>query len=339
MDIDRRKPCSLESLGMDSESSALRPFKDRKVWLVVFGTATLLIGCCFALAAPLMFFAAYVTAHSKAPIRDGVSMGLMCGALAVAGIWLGIGSIKPRRWARALLAVSSWSVFTLGVLALAAIAWIAPHFAEVLTAARQAHQPGMPSGAEVTRMLVPLATIVVTYLVLPPIWGLFYSSRNARLTCELHDPVKRWTDECPLPVLFAILWIALEAVRMLVSPSRSFPLFGTTVTGLAAAVFNVLLAVVCAYSAWSLYHLSRRGWWTITSTTVLLCGSNVITSARHDLTERQSQAGHSRAQVELAHKLGFTGPMFIWFSVLFFLLCLGYLLYIRRFLRVDVNHG
>src|SRR4029079_15422955 len=132
---------------------------------------------------------------------------------------------------------------------------------------------------------------------------------------------KRWTDECPLPVLFAILWIALEAVRMLVSPLPRFPLSGTPVTGMAAAVYNVILAVVCAYSAWSLYHLSRRGWWTITSTTVLLCISNVITYARHDPTEVHSQPGPSQAQVELAHKLGFTGPMFIWFSALFFLAC------------------
>jgi hypothetical protein len=97
------------------------PYKDRSVGLIIFGILTILLGCLSGLLVPLMLFAQMASAKTTgAPPPFSVILPgiLLYGFLAVALVWLGIGSIMARRWARALLLIFSWSWLIMGVFVL-----------------------------------------------------------------------------------------------------------------------------------------------------------------------------------------------------------------------------
>ena len=89
-------------------------FKDRKVGLVVFGILQIILGGLCALLVPLMILGMIASRTFEDVSAAGMSARMMVpGVLfyvivAVWFIWMGIGSIKARRWARALVLVTSW---------------------------------------------------------------------------------------------------------------------------------------------------------------------------------------------------------------------------------------
>jgi hypothetical protein len=58
----------------------------------------------------------------------------------------------------------------------------------------------------------------VVFVLLPAIWTYFYRSPHVKATCEARDPVARWTDACPLPVLGFCLWLLFSVPMLLVMP-------------------------------------------------------------------------------------------------------------------------
>src|ERR1035438_4494880 len=101
------------------EAAPLPAYKDRSTGLMVFGILPLLLGCLAGLFVPLMLFGQMMAAEAPnaPPTNTAVILPAvaMYGCMAVALIWLGIGSIKTRRWARALLLIFSWSWLGIGV--------------------------------------------------------------------------------------------------------------------------------------------------------------------------------------------------------------------------------
>ena len=98
----------------DNKTASGPDFKDRTTGLIVFGILEIIFGAFCALMVPLMIFGMFVSAglHKGSTPPVGASMmipGILFYVLiAVWSIWMGIGSIKARRWARALLLVTSW---------------------------------------------------------------------------------------------------------------------------------------------------------------------------------------------------------------------------------------
>src|ERR1035438_6551077 len=101
------------------EAVPLPDYKDRSTGLIIFGILTLLLGCFVGLFVPLMLFGQMMAAKApNAPPANAAAIlpvVAIYGGLAVALIWLGIGSIKARRWARALLLIFSWSWLVMGI--------------------------------------------------------------------------------------------------------------------------------------------------------------------------------------------------------------------------------
>lgn len=322
---------------IDSSISPRPPFKDRKVWLVVFGVATVLMGLVCALLVPLVFFASAMAAKSASPPPVAPNLLPVLALYLVVAfvlIWLGVGSIMTRRWARALLVICSWSCLVAGLLSLASIPLFASQIGAAMKAAQPPGQPPLSDAQRIVLMLVPLVMLGFLFVLLPLVWGLFYGGKNVKATCEARDPKTRWTDRCPLPVLAMVLWLAFGVFCMLLMPGfhSVAPFFGLLLSGPAGTVFYLLLAVIWAYAAWALYRLDRRGWWVIVVAMVLFCLSNVITYSRHDLGEIYSAMGYSPAQLKSLK--GFSvlrGRTMMWSSLIFVLPFLGYLLYIRKF--------
>jgi len=323
------------------EAVPLPDYKDRSTGLMVFGILTLLLGCLVGLFVPLMLFGQMMAA--KAPNAPPVNHAVILpgiaiyGLLAVSLIWLGIGSIKARRWARALLLIFSWSWLVMGVFLTAVMPFFMVKVMASLPANSQTGQPVM-SPAAIAGMIVFMVLFNgVFFVVVPAVWTFFYNSRHVKATCEARDPVTRWTDACPLPVLGLCLWLLLSGVMMLFMPVMNhgvMPFFGMFLSGVAGSLFYLAVAAIWAYAAWLLYKLDVRGWWLILIALVVFMASTVMTYAHHDIIEMYHLMGYPQAQIDQIQKTGLlTGNSMTWLALFSMLPFLGYLVFIKKYLR------
>jgi hypothetical protein len=322
------------------------PFKDRSTGLVVFGILTLLLGGVCALLVPLMLVGQAMTAQATGAPANNMSLLpaiFMYGALAVALIWLGIGSMKSRRWARALLLIFSWSWLVMGVVALVMMVILMPR---ILAVQPSAGQPPMPEEAKLMVTIISLAMIGFIFVVLPAIWVFFYRSPHVKATCEARDPVPRWTDACPLPVLAVSLWLGFSALMMVTMPLAQggvLPFFGQFLTGAAGVAAYFVLAAIWAWCAWALYRLDVRGWWVAVAVFCVMAASHVITYSQRDVMEMYALMGYPEQQLEEIRRFSaITGEWMTWGMLVFLVPFAGYMIYVKRFFgkgRADTAAG
>jgi hypothetical protein len=314
-------------------------FKDRKTGLVIFGIMTILMGVLCALFVPLMFWGQSLAARSGTPQNSQalVPAMVMYGVLAVALIWLGVGSTMARRWARALLLIFSWCWLLIGVFGMVMMAFFLPKMMESIQAAAPPGQPALPASANGIIMVIQMLIFSVIFVILPAVWLLFYQSKHVKATCEAHDPVERWTDRCPLPVVAVSVWLAISAPMMLmmaVAYKGVVPFFGAFVVGPMGSTLYVLLAIFWGYSAWALYKLDGRGWWIVFASVTLFAISAFLTYSHHDVAELYTLMGYPKEQIALIQRFGlFQGQAMAWMSLLGTLPFLGYLLWVRRYFQ------
>jgi hypothetical protein len=316
------------------QTDSSHSFLDRRTGLIVFGIFTVLIGLLCALFVPLMLYGQAMSAKSGAPQTTNAILPavVMYGLLAIVLVWLGVGSMLARRWARALLLIFSWSWLLMGLVSVATMAVMWSQLTELINSNAQANQ--LPAALI---MLIPMIILVIIFIVTPGVWLLFYRSRHVKSTCEARDPVVRWTDRCPLPVLAICVWLALATPMMLLlafSYNSVIPAFGSFVVGPAGSALYLLFAALWAYSAWSLYKLQWRGWWIIVTSITIFSVSAFITYSRHDVSELYSLMGYPEEQIAQIQKFSFAkGKTMAWFSLCGTVPFIGYLLYLRKFLR------
>jgi hypothetical protein len=177
-------------------------FKDRKTGLVVFGILQIILGGLCALIVPFMVIGMIASAargdSSAPPINTSMMIpGILFYVLvAVWFIWMGIGSIKARRWARALILVSSWLWLICGICGLVFMLLLMPQMYD-----RMGQSGQMPPEMAAVMKYVMMGFMTVFYVIIPAVLVLFYGSKNVKATCEFRDSQVRWTDKCPLPVL------------------------------------------------------------------------------------------------------------------------------------------
>jgi hypothetical protein len=311
-------------------SSSSRGFEDRQAGLVIFGILTTFMGVLCGLLVPLMLFSQSITAKAGAPqsSRAIIPAIVIYGLMAIVLVWLGIGSIMAKRWARALLLIFSWSGLITGVLALAMMAVMFRHIMENVPSAAPAGQPQHPVSAG------PVIVMGVILILIPAVWVFFYQSKHVKATCEAHDPVVRWTDRCPLPVIAISMWLSFSAAAMLamaVTYRGVVPVFGMFVAGPLGSALYVLQAFFWIYAAWALYKLDRRGWWIVVIAISLFSISSFITYCRHDASELYSLMGYPKEKIARIEMFGFgKGQSMAWMTLICWAPLLGYLFCIRR---------
>ena len=304
-------------------------FKDRRTGLIVFGILEILLGGLCALLVPLMALGQVLSARTLggAPnLRMAIPGMLTYAMLAVAFVWLGIGSIRCRRWARALMLIWSWSWLVTGVIAISLLLFIAPSMMQ-----------GLPQGAKTVALLVAGVIWTTIFIIIPAVLVVFYQSRHVKATCEARDPVARWTDACPLPVLAVSVFLGAGAVMMLAMPlgyGGVLPCFGILLSGLPGTAACVLLAVLWAYLAWAWYRLQPVAWWLTLALFLVFSVSNFITFWQVDLMDMYRLMGYPPEQIAMIEKFSFlTGKTMVWWSAGFMLPLIGYLLWVQRFFR------
>jgi hypothetical protein len=321
------------------ETTAL-PFKDRSVGLIVFGSLTIVLGCLTGLLVPVMLVGQAAAARNTNGPHANFSVILpaifIYGVLAVALVWLGIGSIMARRWARALLLIFSWSWLVMGVFMVIVMAFVIPKMLAGISGAPDTNHQ-LPASTMAGVMLVIFLVFGVLFVILPAVWTFFYNSCHVKATCETRDPEMRWTDACPLPVLGLCLWLLFSVPWMLFMPLTGhavIPCFGIFVTGLPGALFYLAIAALWSYAAWLLYQLDLLGWWLILIALVLFTVSSLLTYAQHDVTEMYQLMGYPHAQIREMQRLGLlTGNRMIWLTLFSMLPFLGYLFFIKKYLH------
>jgi hypothetical protein len=305
-------------------------FKDQRPGLIAFGIVEIVLGGLCALMALLASLAVVLESRAGGGL-EWRAMGpavAVYAALSVTLVWLGIGSILCRRWARALSLVVSWSVLLVGVISMCLFVI----FVRALAAGRGADSQAAFVMLAVVEILLALFTVVI-----PGAMVIFYHRRHVKATCEARDPVIRWTDTCPLPVLATSLWFGVGSLWFLAMPlmyGSIVPLFGVLVSGTKATVMILAGSALWIYLAWATYRLKIAGWWTALVAFALFSVSAAITFLKVDPMEMYRRLGYPEEQIDQIRSLGVvTGRTVTWWTILFFLLFLIYLLWIRKYFR------
>ena len=310
-------------------------FKDRKTGLVLFGVLQIGLGVFCALMIPLMLFGMIMSkaaASKGAPPMDAHMMIPAVSVYVVMAtwfIWMGIGSILARRWARALLVVTSWIWLACGLGGLVCVWLILPDMYAQMVANGQ-----LPQFMVNVLLGVTFAFMALFYVLLPGCFAWFYGSRNVKATCEFRNPDSCWTDACPLPVLAMSLLFAFWAFSLL---SMGFygwalPFFGFILSGAPGAAVALVTMGVLAYVAWGTYKLDVRAW-TCSVGVVFAWGLSIsLTFSRVSLMDFYAKMNIPQEQLDLMKQMVLPHLSTITcFGALWFAGLLGYLLYAKRF--------
>jgi hypothetical protein len=289
---------------------------DRSTGLLVFGLLTILGGVLCGLFVPLVLLNSRAATHDPAVADPSAQIpAVMAYSLAaVALIALGVGSVRARRWACALLALAGWSALVIGAFSVGTMVFLIPGLARQVAA-----ETGTLSPERARAVLWTTTGFMAAFFVLiPAAWAAFYSAPATRATCARRNPQPSWTDPCPLPVLAPAVWSALSAAGLLLGPlfqPMTLPAFGFALTGWPATAAAVSLAVALGFVACGLYHRHPSAWLAALALTLLAGLSQVLTILR--------TAADSPATPEFL-----AGTTAAWT-----LGAAGYLIFCRRFFR------
>lgn len=310
-------------------------FQDRKTRLVVFGILQVIFGGLCALLVPFMILGIVMSATLKKGAAESPSLQMIIPGilfyvlLAVWFIWMGIGSIKTKRWARALILISSWLWLITGTLGFI--------FVQLFLSAMydKAGETGqMPKNMAMIMKCVMIMFLAVIYAVIPGLLVLFYSGRDVKATCEHRDPHIRWTDACPLPVLAMSIMYVFWAPSLLFTAAYGWviPFFGVTLTGVQGAIAICIMILLLIYIARGLYKLDIRAWWCAILVTVGWALSTMITFSLVSMQTFYEKMHFPEQQLEKMNQFMVPWEYFIKYSSVFWMIVvLAYLLYIRRY--------
>ncbi|HLL90909.1 MAG TPA: hypothetical protein VK324_16530 [Tepidisphaeraceae bacterium] len=308
--------------------------------LIAMGVVSIVLGAlagCVAALTPVGLIVQRMAPQQPVvapPVASVVSGMLIYVAVATALIWTGIGSCRCRRWCRAVVLVVAWPALVTGVLGVAALAAVLPAMSRTMAAAgAPPGGAGMPQGFFLGVMIGTVVASSVFYVGLPALYLWFYRRPQTKLTLDALDPRPNWTDGRPLPVLGLSIWMAVAAAGTLSALAYGVaPLFGTFVTGPAAAVVLIAAAAAIAWGARQAYHVRAAGWWAALAFAVLAPASWEITVGIRGLRPFYELAGFPVEQVDQIEQFqGSAAWATIAFPLLSAALVVAFLIYARRF--------
>jgi hypothetical protein len=320
----------------NNENTALATeFKDRKAWMVVFGIFQILLGAICALLVPAMVLSMVASATLETGTEDYMTIGTLISSalfylfLAVWFIWMGIGSINARRWARALILVASCIWLVGGLISFFFMVVYMPGMYD-----QMARGGEIPPELAVAMKYMTLGFVTVIYIIIPGVLALFYSAKNVKTTCELRDPNIRWTDKCPLPALGLSFTFGLGIASMVMVMFNGcvFPFFGHILSGIPGAAVILVVIGVLAYLCRGMYKLKMKAWRTAVGFVILGSVSAIISFLNTGPAEFYEKMDYTQSQIELMEQYDFLqGPDMVVYVGLIMLVFLAYLMYTRKF--------
>ncbi len=317
----------VETSHQERKAVSAPEFKDRSLGLVIFGVIEIFIGLFCALLVPLILAAGSLT--GTANLRSTVPSMVLYTVVAAVFIWLGVGSVRARRWACELTLSLSWVFLVTGICSIVAGVWLVP-----------AMLRGMGAGSDLPPNFVFVVSLLVfgiigfLYVLVPGAFVFFYRSPNVAATCRARDPRPQWTDDLPRRLLTLVIVWALGAVSVLVMPGYGFiaPFFGVVLNGASGAAVWAAILAGCVALAWGSARRAPWAWWGGVVAIVLAILSSVITAVRVDPGEFVLAMGLPEEQNVLLSGVAMPGR---WVMALIWVVVwgtfLGYLMTVRRF--------
>ncbi len=314
-------------------------YLDRSTGLLVFGILEIIGGGLALFAIPLMLLGLVLSkkAGGSVPTSSLITLPFTYGGLAAVLLTLGIGATQAKRWAWALNLIVSWVWLIVGTLMTAMLVFLLPSamLAGMRQAATRSSNP-VPPAAGVMAVIITLMIVffAVFLVVLPLVFLLFYRSKNVEMTCKRRDPVERWTDRIPLPVLAYALLAGFGAVYylMIAFTTPLTPFFGRYLTGLPASLELIVFGLVDGFVCFCFFRRRILGWWVAVVSMCLRLLSVLLTIGHGNLLEAYSHIGWSQRQLEqLSRNPFFSGGGVLATMVAFTLAYLLFLIWLKRY--------
>jgi hypothetical protein len=319
------------------------PFRDRGSGLVFFGVIQIILGLLSALMVP---FAALGAFMSHLAPGGGMRPGQLISGIsfyafaAVVLICLGIGSIQVKRWARALTLVASCYWLLSGVLMTVLMTAVLPvtmrSFLQIQRNATPDSAPEITTGVMAIILTIVIVFIAFFLIALPIAFIVFYSRHDVAETVRHRDPVERWTDRVPLPVLGGSMVLAFGALYLFLTGVTLplFPFFGRYLYGISGAACFVAFAALDAYLAAGFFRLKSMAWWIAVFALPVRLVSMAITFARADMMQAYSKMGMSEQQLQMLNSSPMSrSHVFLWWSLLSGIIIYGYVLWLKRYFK------
>jgi hypothetical protein len=248
--------------------------------------------------------------------------------------------VQTKRWARALTLVISWYWLITGVLVTVLMTAVLPMAMRTVLHA-QPKAPGQSAAVSAGVMAVILTIIIALaalfLIVIPIAFVIFYGRSDVAQTCRYRDPVERWTDRVPLPVLGASVVFVAQALYLLSAGLTAplFPFFGRYLTGIPAVAGFFAVAALDGYLAVAFFGVKPVAWWVAILLAPLRLLSMAVTFSRADLVQAYSRLGWSDAQMRVLN----SSPLFrshavLWWSLISSVLFFVYVLWLKRYFTI-----
>jgi hypothetical protein len=329
--VSESEPVGLASAGTEPPAGR----QGLRGLLIFVGIVEILLGLLGYLLTAFMCLALSLASRLPPDKMAKVSPGLVIQSaiIMLAGAtWFlvfGFGTIRGRRWARAIMLVTSWAWLLIGL-------WVI-----VIFSFMQSHQMmyGTPPPTEVARTTGPMMSAVAEvflwlfYVVLPFGFVVFYQRKSVRETFERLDPKPGWTDACPLPVLAMSLMLWGFALGSLFYLRYGFyPMLGRVVTGAAGIAVIVGHVLVYAWLGWATYRCRIAGWWGVLVFVVLIPGATVLVFGSPDASDllKRMQMPLDPQVRSFLPMMQSKGPL-LWIAIA--IVQVGYLLYVKQFFK------
>jgi hypothetical protein len=319
--------------------SAPNEYSDRSTLLTVLGIGEILLGTFALLGIPLILLGAVLARKTMGAMPAGSYAQSVASYLAAAIILitLGTGSIQAKRWARALNLVAAWVGLIGGVVTTITMTAALP--AEFLAGMRAAAErnpemPPMSRGLIAAGLTAMIVLFAVLFVAMPLVYVIFLSRKDVEETCRRRDPVERWTDRRPLPLLAVSLIFGSRAAYYLAWSLTTplMPFFGRYLVGFAGGVAGLVAAALDLLLAVVLYRGKIAAWWAAVGLLVLRGVSAGITFSRGNLLEAYSRLGWSGRQLAMmSSNPALRSGTVMWISLVYIVILLGYLIWIKTY--------
>jgi hypothetical protein len=311
-------------------------FKDRSAGLVVFGVIEIAIGAFCALLIPLVL--AVTLAARSVPGIDLVAVDArtlapslaLYALVAIVFVWVGVGSIRARRWAAAVMLSLSRLWLLTGALTMVLLWLLMPRLQDLVGMTE------LPGGAMTVALLTTSLLLGFIYVLLPLAFVLFYRSPHVAATSRARDPGPSWVDGCPPSIVSLVVIYGVCAASLLVVPAYGFPfpLFGVILNSWSGAAAWLLVLALLLYLMVGTARRDPRGWTVAMAASLLAACSGIVTAAVVPWSQWLDRMGMASQPPELAAILGepskgvmVLGSLAMWGS------WIVYLAFVRRFFR------
>jgi hypothetical protein len=323
--------------------------------LIGFGVGSILFGAiagCGALGIVMAFGMTMGFGGGKTlPLSDLIVALVMYAGMATLFLWVGVDSIRCRRWVRPVVIAVGWITIVSIIFALAFLLVAAKDLPILLSGSSQTTtvtpgpggtgatfvmSPGASSGVESAFAFWMMLGMSLVGLLIAGAYVWFYSTAAVRRTLEAYNPEPAWTERCAPPVFVACAALLLAGLSTLASAvGGAVPFFGMYLKGPAAIVMDLGAAGLLLTAMVLMYRMDRAGWWIAVVVVSLGFASAAISLWRLGAMEFYRR-GHATAEDldRLAQSSVMSGVTPLVFTVAMGVGCVGYLVWVYRFFRV-----